>query len=693
MEQKAQNVQEVQEALEIKAKKKNGFLNPVKYKNVTEQLTTSITFYLFSILFEIVTSACVTGKFPSYIFFGMAFIHAFAFLIFILPNRWVRKIFAIIFLGAQATISVVNDILYNCTGEVFTFDKLLLASEGMGTLDASLINFWHISLYVFMLVCAVVVMFLLPKFIKKWVPNVKNFLFVTATYIVAFFSMFGVCVSGYSNQRMLWVSQFPPTLAYNTYGYYGFYMPNITNFMSNLIKTKKLTDKQKEEYLPLLEAGEEKVITDFTGLSEGNNLIVMLAESFDMAAIDQHFTPNLYKLYYQDGVFLSNYHSENKTNMSEGMVMFGSYSHVKALNTSIGMADTMKYMSLPTLLEKDATSKGEEILTQYYHGLKSSFYNRDVTFNRVGFDKLQFCDWEEDEIHEYLKTHGGDYRWETWFYNFIKENDFFEYNAKEMIPETGRFFTYYTTLSTHGKYELRDSNRPYYNMLKSEDEELEHMLDEMEANGYYPRSILEPFLIYKAAVMDYDEMIGRLFKRLEDTGRKENTTIVMYPDHNSYFDNISYNLRGIYGNDVRNCNVKAYNLGAVIYDQKLANKLNGTSTFVGGATIDDFVCVNDLYPTICDLFNLPYNSFLCYGKSLFLDEKRVMLSLKDDMYIFDDHFYYYNKVYAVDPTDTTDNTYFVEYVDNILYKFEVQEALYSDTDFLLSWLKQKDSGT
>ena len=692
MKQSAAKTEETQETVVVNELKgvKKFFLSPVKYRNVTEQLTTSLTFYLFSILFEIITSACVTGKYPSFFFFGLAFIHFFTFLIFILPSKWMRKIFAIILLAVQTTISITNDILYNCTGEIFTFDKLMLASEGMGALDTSLINFWHLAIYLLMFISAVVVMFLLPKFIKKWKPIVRNFLFVTAGYVLAFFAFFGVCVVGYGSQRVLWVSQFPSTLAYNTYGYYGFYMKNATKFLSSLVTTKRLTEKQKEEYLVYLQEGEEPVVTDYTGLSEGNNLIVILAESFDMAAIDPVFTPNLYKLYYEDGVFLSNYHSENKTNMSEGMVMFGSYSHAKALNTSIDTIDVMKYTSLPMLLENDSTSRGEEIKTTYYHALNSKYYNRDLTFNRAGFDYLQFCDLQQDELKDYLNEKGETYYWEPAFNNFIKEKDYFEYNMNEIIPDEGRFFCQYTSLSTHGSYKLRGYNTPYYNELKSDNEKLEEMLDNMEAQGYFPRTVLEPFLIYKAAVMDFDEMIGLLFKRLEDTGRKENTTVVLYPDHNTYFDDISYNLRGIYGSDVRNCNVKAYNLGAAIYDQKLAAKLNGTTTYNGGATFDKFVSVNDLYPTICDLFNLPYNSFLCYGQSIFADSLSVMLSLKDDRYIFDDNFYYYgNKTYAVNPADDLDDTYFVELVEKVLHKYEVQENLYIDKDFLLSFLKNR----
>ena len=664
----------------------------IKYKNVTEQITTSLTFYVFTLLMDLVMILCVTGKFPTFVWFGLTMLHLLTLVIFVMPSQSARKSIAIVFLFIQLAICITNDILYHVTGEIFTFDKLLLASEAGGTVDISLINFWHVGYYELLFAGAVTTMFLLPKYIKKWRPVSKKFWFVFAAYAATFVGVFSGAAVGFERQKTLWTRQYPSATAYNTYGYYGFYAPNIVRFFGNLFASKQLTAEEKAEYLSYLNDGETPQTTEFSGISKDNNLIVILAESFDMAAIDPYFTPNLYKMWYQDGMFLQNYHSENKTNMSEGMVMFGSYSHARALTTSIEMSEVMSYMSLPTLLEKQAAANNEEIHTGYYHSLAARFYNRNVTFDKVGYDDLLFTDMQEDQIRRWIKENRDNYEWQAWFYNFIKDSDFFEYNKEEMIPDTGRFFTYYTTLVTHGKYALRGSNQCYYDILTSSanEDKLENMLNDMELAGYYPRSVLEPFLIYKAAVMDFDKMIGEMFARLEETGNLENTTIVMYPDHNTYYDDISFNLRGIYGKDVRQCNVNAYNMGACIYDQKLIAQYKGEATYTSGVVVDKFVCVNDLYPTICDLFDLPYNTSLCYGTSIFLDEPRVMLSLKDDGYIFDNNFYYSDgEIFAINPSANLNDEYFKRLVDEVLYKFKVQEDLYSEKEILLKYLRER----
>ena len=49
---------------------------------------------------------------------------------------------------------------------------------------------------------------------------------------------------------------------------------------------------------------------------------------------------------------------------------------------------------------------------------------------------------------------------------------------------------------------------------------------------------------YKSAAMDTDVMIGKLFKHLEDTGLINNTAVMLYADHNAYYQNLSKNIKG-----------------------------------------------------------------------------------------------------------------------------------------------------
>ena len=661
----------------------------VKYQNLSDNICVALSFFVFAIIFELVSSLLLFGFFPTYFYISLMIISLWAFIIFLLPTKTFRKIVACVLLVFQFIILLVNDVLYNITGEVFTFDKLFLANEAAGTFSVMMINFWHMLLYALVLAAALFCVFGLPKYIKIFKATKKQFTALVASSLFVMFSFLGCASVEYLQNRNLILTEYPTTLAYSTLGFYGFYCSNAMLSIGALNSSSELSKSQYEEYLAYLSAGSTPSVTEMSGVSEGNNVLLILAESFDVAAIDEYFTPNLYKMWFEDGMFLQNYYAENKTNMSEGMALFGTYGRERPLITNVKLAEVYDYFSLPSLLK----DKDESIQTLYTHSFKSSFYKRDITHSKVGFDNTIFASEQQEDIKKYNIENDDDYTWSVKdiYNNYMKDSNFFEYNKEQIIPSTGRFFTSFSTMVTHGTYEDRGSNREYYNILTSEEnkEHFDKMIEDMNAQGFYIDKIEEKFLYYKAAVMDFDKMIGMMFDRLNELSILDKTTIYMFPDHNAYYDDLSYVIRGIDKSQVRLCNVNAYNIGACIYDQKVIKKYKGEEEYTSGVVVDKFTSVNDVYPTLCDILNLNYNTNLCYGKSLFLDEDRVFISLKDDRYILNDKYYYYdNKVYDAKTRKVCDNEEVQIQVDNILLKFEIHEKLYKSKKSFVSILEE-----
>lgn len=667
--------------MEEKAKGWNGC---VKYKNLTNNLSTAMIFYAFSILLEFFSGLLVVGMFPSYFFFGLATIHLISFLIFLLPGKWTRYIVAIAFFVVHVVITVTNDILYHSTGEIFTFDKLALAGGGLSVLNVSLINFGHMIVYATLLVLFLTCLFVVPKHSKKFKATRKQFFAILSIWFFGLFSFLLGLGLNFNKNRALWISQFPSTLAYQSYGYYGFYAPNGINFIKSTITNQALDDQSFQEAQEFVLAGKETKTNSMTGVSEGNNLIMILAESVDIAGIDPVFTPFLYQLYFHDGMYLKNYHTENKTNMSEGMALYGNYGDKHNLVNTIKTAEAVNYFSLPTLFKQKAEQEGKQATANYFHGLMANFYSRDLTFKMAGFDELYFADIQENEIKEYNKQNNNSYDFHSSSWVFVRDSNFIEFNMEKFIPSEGRFMSAYATITTHGSYEMRDCIKPYYEILTSDNQKLENLFDYMESQGFVPRELkqkanLEKFLYYKSAMMDLDKTLSLIFERLKETNNLENTTVVFYPDHNAYFDDISYNLRGIYGADTNKCNVSAYNLGAVIYDQKMIAKYKGEKSYTSGVVVDDFVSVWDIYPTICNALNLSYNKNLAYGKDLFSDDYHIFMTLKDSKYIFNNKFYYYDKAYALtEDYDKAEMEKFEQAVKELLKSEKIHENLYGD---------------
>jgi phosphoglycerol transferase MdoB-like AlkP superfamily enzyme len=404
---------------------------------------------------------------------------------------------------------------------------------------------------------------------------------------------------------------------------------------------------------------------------------VILTESVEFFGIDSYFTPNLHKLYYSDSLLFENYYTENKTNMSEGMALMGTYSFTQPLITSSGqsMTSVLKNLSLAN------SFKNNNIKTTYIHGYNKTFYNRDITFNKLGFDNLIFAADQESELKQFEQENNNVYNWSTSnFYEFVKDSSFVKYNIESFVPSTGKFFTTFASFTTHGNYVARGSNLSYYNELTSTEnqENLNNLISQLETSGYNVRQNLNQFLYYKAAMMDLDKTIKILFDRLEETNNLDNTTIVLYSDHNAYYDDFGLKLKNL-----ESFSIEGYHLPSAIYSTKLCNayKQNNATT-----TVSKFVGVNDLYPTICDLFGFTYNKNLCYGKNIFLNENGLFISLKDRI-IFDNNFYYFNSPVAITPNVSSD--YFKAEVDKILYKVNVFENLFNNLDFFESLFENK----
>lgn len=645
----------------------------VAYKNIVDNLLTALIFFAFSILLEIVFCLCTFGQVLTYISIPIGITMFLALVIFLLPTFWVRTILSGILLLAQLVISIVNNVLYKSTGELFTSHKLKLIGEATEATTGTLINFW-VVLALFLIFAGAIVCFVFSKKISQkfsYKPTILSLIAILLIFQLSSLLLFTLSIKS-KEDRILFSDTYVSVERYKKFGYYGFYVANILNMINS---PYKLTDEEKLEFENFVLEGWNTEQTPYSNILKDDNLIVILTESVEFFGIDSYFTPNLHKLYYSDSLLFENYYTENKTNMSEGMALMGTYSFSQPLITSSGqsMTSVLKNLSIAN------SFKNNNVKTTYIHGYNKSFYNRDVTFNKLGFDNLIFAADQEQELKQFELENNNVYNWSTAnFYEFVKDSSFIKYNIKNVIPDTGRFFTTFASFTTHGDYVARGSNLNYYNKLTSVEnqENLNNLISNLETSGYNVRQNLNQFLYYKAAMMDLDKTIEILFDRLEETNNLDNTAIVLYSDHNAYYDDFGLKLKNL-----NSFSIEGYHLPSAIYSTKLANAYKQNNTTL---TVSKFVSVNDLYPTICDLFGFGYNKNLCYGKNVFSSEQNLFISLKDRI-IFDNNFYYFNHPVAI--TNNLSSDYFKAEVDKILYKVNVFEHLYNNLDFFETLLK------
>ena len=276
----------------------------------------------------------------------------------------------------------------------------------------------------------------------------------------------------------------------------------------------------------------------------------------------------------------------------------------------------------------------------------------------TGFENLYFANTTEMEYQSHsFNTICSD----LMFFNAVKE---------QLIPNNGeRFFSSYATMSTHARFDYKkESLLSYYDLFENENDFAlfnQYMVDEygvdLNAMSEYDLSL---FLNYKVGAIDLDQTIEAILQDLEDKNLKDNTTIVLYADHNCYGNDLGYIMKKINKRNIY-C-TETYRVPACIYSSKLNPQ-----------KIDAFTNPYDLNKTISLLFNLDYNDAISNGYNIF-DEEDIANSffISFTSGIFTDKYFTrdYDKIYNQTGQIITDENEINDFIAKI-NKFYTKQLL------------------
>lgn len=579
----------------------------------TNRIILPVLFIFCSIILEIANFLYLGLKnsnggamfFPSYFLFDFAIILMLSAFIYILQNKYAILVAFSLLLALQAGVGIVNATLYNLFGEVLSVNLLKLGTEAKAAFSFSLVDWGGVFLNLILFLVMFVGGILLTIFNKKGY-TLKYF----ATPIIAialfiFVEAFGTClyqVQVYSlrtevsqeseiesSDVYLWENFHFKMDAYKKFGFYGFYTREIYNSITN----KHIDSEEKIDYIKYIDKG--YVEGNDEAPLYGDNLIMILMESDDMFAIDPVYTPTLYRMYNGwNSIALKNFHAKNRTNNSEGISILGSMPKNCSIKDAFMNGYEFDY-SLPHLFKRGGD---DNVVTTYIHPNKKTFYDRNITHGEtgIGFDYLLT---EEEYTGDQIK-----YKWGDW----IQDYDFASSLIDYIMPKDKRFLTYFSTMSTHGPYTFERKNFEEEYLIY--DENLEQYKLWLEEVGYvYPKDEYTQNLLrnFKIGTIDLERTVNYLLDELEKRGLADNTSIVMFTDHNTYYDDLCYSIKGIKKSDISH--PEANHIPAMIYSPKLAGE--------EGIIINDFCNTYDLLPTICDLYGLESNSNLFSGYSVF----------------------------------------------------------------------------
>lgn len=527
----------------------------------------------------------------------------------------------IVLLIIQTILDLGFVIVFDMTGQYFDYGMLSLRNDAMGILESIPMNF--IAFYASLLVCILFVVFGLRATKRNTVIELKKKNRMISSVAGILCLILSVVIVTDNNSST--VDKYAKMVNNNqgsSYTSLGIMGNLINEFAKGLVftNTEFMSSGEIDEFL--YESVTEK--SPEFGVSADNNMIVILVESFewfsfikndeypnglDLTAEQlEYLFPNLTR-FYDESVVMTNFHSREKTDISETLSILGSYP------TDAYVDYDFEYNTLPqTVPNLLRTFVDENIQTRSFHNGFKSFYNREKTHKIFGFEsltdsydmygmaeeKIAEGKIEETTMHDYLSK--GERNLDSEMIETCKD---------VMFPTDKRFYTYITTITMHGIYYERENLQEHMEKLKS---------------VYTPKGTEEEAILmnYVSTVMEFDKALGIMMEDLENKGLLENTTILLFGDHNCYYQQLSNYVKDIEDYDTKNYYTDLYKVPLMIYDKNLQPR-----------TIDKFACTSDIVPTLLDLLGIRTYENIYYGNSVFGNQESVLYSRAYGIFIGD----------------------------------------------------------
>ncbi len=362
---------------------------------------------------------------------------------------------------------------------------------------------------------------------------------------------------------------------------------------------------------------------EYTGMFEGKNLIFITAEGLWQYAVNEQYTPNLYKLTNEGFVFENFYNPLwwNSTNDGEFVATNGLY----PLNYTRAFYESYDNL-LPFTMGNILSEEGYE--TTAYHNHYYNYYDRDLTHPNMGYD--------------YYGLGNGLEVSETW-----PESDLemMELTIAPALESGEPFHLYYMTISGHMYYTFEG------NSMAAKNRDAVESLD-----------MSEEAKAYIACHIELDNAIGYILDELKAAGELENTVICMSSDHYPYglSEETLTEFHGSMPDEF-----ELHRSPLIIWSGDMEEPIY----------IDKVSSSVDILPTLLNLFGAEYDSRLLSGKDILSDTPGIAL-FSNQSFITDEGRYSSvdDRWYPNDDSNT-DYSYAAEIFDQLQQTIDYNEKI------------------
>lgn len=351
-------------------------------------------------------------------------------------------------------------------------------------------------------------------------------------------------------------------------------MPNIQSYVKdNLERTEK---------------------SELYGIAKDKNIIYISAESIQSFVINntlngKEITPFLNDLI-QDSYYFENFYhqtAQGKTSDSEFLIENSLY---PLPSGAVFFTHAQNELNAVPEIIKD---KG--YYSAVFHANNGSFWNRDVMYDAIGYDKFF-------DVKYYQENEENSIGWG------LKDKPFFEQSIKYLKSLPEPYYAKFITLTNHHPFELEPE---------------EASIDQFDSNS-------QTLNQYFQTVRYMDESIEDFFTRLKEAGLYKDSIIVIYGDHYgiSKYHNVA--MEKYLEKEIRPYeNVQLQRVPLIVHipgheDDRIISKISGQI---------------DMKPTILNMLGIKNQNDIIFGTDLFVKDRKPFVVLRDGSFITEDYIY------------------------------------------------------
>lgn len=504
----------------------------------------------------------------------------------LLPKKF--RYFALIFIGFVLTFILYANIVYHRFFNDYITIPLLFQSGNMGDLGGSVLGLMQAKDILYFI--DIIVFMILFKLKKNKIINIRKRSIIFA-FSLSFIIFYANLILAEIERPQLLTRSFDREMIIKGIGTYNFHIYDI------VVQTK--TNAQRafanEEKLNFansyIETQKVPPNSEFTGIAEGKNLIIVSMESLQSFTINKkvnghEVTPFLNSLIKDDQTFYFDnfYHQTAQGKTSDSEFLLGNSLYPLPSGAVFFTHGQNEYIGLPEVLGENG------YFSSVFHANNKSFWNRDVIYPNLGFDR--YFDIESYTVNDENSVNWG-----------LKDTPFFEQSVEIMKTVEEPFYAQFITLTNHYPFTLKEEDMfiPQYNSNSG------------TLNRFYP------------TVRYMDESIKVFFEQLKESGIYENSIIVLYGDHYGISENHNKAMSTVVGRKINE--FESTNLQRVPLIIHIPEAQGKTIHEVGGQI--------DLRPTILNLLGIEETNPITFGNDLFSKEREDFVVLRDGSFITD----------------------------------------------------------